>query len=350
MPSLSHLIPGRVALITGITGQDGGYLADLLLSKGYVVHGVARQASQFDRERLTGGHESSQLRLHDIDLRERGGFAGLLAATEPDDIYHLAGQSHVPTSLERPAETMALNADATRQLLEAISHSPRREEIRLFHAASAQIFANAHGKLLDEQSPLGADNPYAASKLAAYEIVQTFRSVHGIHASNGILFNHESPYRGPGFVTRKISIAAAAWACGKRDVLRLGNLDARRDWGHARDFVEAMWLMLQQPEPDDYVIATGQSHSVRTFVTLAYRVIGLELRWLGEGVNECGYDAVTGALVVAVDQGFFRPQDQGELIGDPGKSRRHFGWQARSNLADIADEMVRLDLARLSAV
>lgn len=350
MPANSHPDCGQVALITGITGQDGAYLADLLLAKGYVVHGVARQASRFDRARLRGKDALSRLQLHDFDIGEGADFTGLLARLRPDEIYHLAGQSHVPTSLQKPEETMALNAGATRHLLEAIALSPRADHVRLFHAASAQIFADAHGKLFDEQSPIRADNPYAASKLAAYEAVRQFRDMQGLHVSNGILFNHESPYRGPGFVTRKITMAAAAWANGARDVLRLGNLDTRRDWGHARDFVEAMWLMLQQPQPDDYVIATGVSHSVREFVELAFRETGRVLAWTGEGVHEVGRDAVSGEVVVRIDPVFFRPMDLKSTLGDASKARQKLGWQNHLGFEALVAEMVAADIDRLSLI
>lgn len=334
----------RVALVTGVTGQDGGYLVELLLAKGYQVHGVSRHASGFDFSRLSPASVRGHLRLHDLDICGSD-FIQLMRAIEPDEIYHLASQSHVPTSLENPLATFQVNVEATQALLQALHALPRAAAIRLFNAASAQIFGASADGLVDEASPKRADNPYAASKLAAYEAVVEARR-RGLFAANGLLFNHESPYRGAGFVTRKISQAVARRSRGEPTLLRLGALDVRRDWSHARDIVEGMWRILQQPAPDDFILASGVSHSVRDFVECAFGLIGARIVWEGSGPDETGHDAASGEVLVSIDPAFYRPREAAIICGNSAKAQRILGWRSSYPFEKLVEDMVSFDIAQ----
>src|ERR1700716_2630311 len=303
---------GRVAFITGVTGQDGAYLAELLLSKGYVVHGVKRRSSSFNTGRVdhlyVDSHESGvRFFLHHGDMTDATNLIRIVQDTQPHEIYNLAAQSHVHVSFETPEYTANADALGTLRLLEAIRILRMEKQVRFYQASTSELYGKVQEVPQRETTPFYPRSPYAAAKLYAYWIAVNYREAYGIHASNGILFNHESPIRGETFVTRKVTRAVAAIERGLADRLYLGNLDSRRDWGHARDYVEGMWLMVQQPTPDDYVLATGETHSVREFVEKAFAEVGQSMVWKGTGVSEIGSDAKTGKLVVEVDPRFFRP-------------------------------------------
>ncbi|HCX67955.1 GDP-mannose 4,6-dehydratase [Parvibaculum sp.] len=336
----------RAALVTGITGQDGAYLADLLLGKGYEVHGLARDVSGFDFGRLSqSAQREGRIHLHGCDLTDYAMFRNLVAEIRPGEIYNLAAQSHVPTSIAEPQVTSEINAKAPIRLMEAILDLGLDGHTRLFLAASSEIFGEAGGQILSEDSVMAPRNPYALSKYHSYVASQKFRKERGLFVVNGILFNHESPYRSPAFVTRKITLAVASTG-NSAEPLRLGNLDARRDWGHARDYVEGMWLSLQRDVPDDYVFATGENHSVREFVELAFEATGRRVRWEGAGKDEIGFDADSGVRLVEVDPAFFRPSDIGATVGDSSKARAELNWQPRTNFAELVREMLVSDMAR----
>ncbi|WP_041535936.1 GDP-mannose 4,6-dehydratase [Parvibaculum lavamentivorans] len=339
-----------VALITGITGQDGGYLAELLLGKGYIVHGLARAPARLDRARFSRfGELRGRLHLHVCDLRDGDTLENVLRVVRPNEIYNLAAQTHVQTSLEDPAYTTDVNAAGTVRLLEILVKLGHERHSRFFQACSSEIFGDARGVPQNEKTPLHPLNPYAASKRAAFEAAVHFRNATGVFASNGILFNHESPYRSPSFVTRKISLAVAASQRGEKTPLSLGNLDARRDWGHAGDYVRAMWLMLQREKPDDFVLATGETHSVREFVELAFGVIGSRIIWEGSGVRERGVDAASGQVLVEIDPAFFRAADAGMTLGDASKARAELGWRPEVGFENLVREMVMADIERMAA-
>lgn len=350
---LSPVLPLRefsrppVALITGITGQDGGYLAEWLLARGYIVHGMARDLSRLSRERFSGFPDvNRRLVLHGCDLTVGDQVDRLLKETMPDEIYNLAAQTHIQTSFDDPAYTTDVNATGVMRLLNAVIRIDPDRRMRFYQASSSEMFGDARGSVQNEETLLHPLNPYAVSKHAAFEATVNFREAYGLHASNGILFNHESPYRPPGFVTRKIARAVAAWHVGKGECLSLGNLDTRRDWGHAADYVRGMWLMLQQPQPGDYVLATGENHSVREFVEYAFREIGREVIWRGSGLDEEGFDAKTGDRLVAIDPKFFRPKDVRVTLGDASKARRLLGWTAQVSFTELVREMVEADIVR----
>lgn len=331
----------KTALITGVTGQDGAVLARFLLERGYVVHGMRPYAATDDRERLRDGpldHPAFHLRTG--DLTDGGNLFRLIRSVMPDEIYNLAAQSHVGVSFDQPEYTANVNALGTLRLLEAIRTLDLTTKVRFYQASSSEMFGNAPAPQ-NEETPFAPCSPYAAAKLYAYWTVRGYRDAYGIHASNGILFNHESPLRGQEFVTRKIARAAAALASGvQSDPLMLGNLDAKRDWGHARDYVEGMWMMLQQPIPGDYVLATGEAHTVREFVDAAFAESGLSIRWTGQGLDEQGVCMRTGRILVAVDPQFFRPNEIHCLIGDPAKVRSALGWIPKTGFNDLVRDMV----------
>ena len=337
-----------VALITGITGQDGGYLAAFLLEKGYVVHGLSRDVSRLDRSRFSRVADLNQrLHLHSCDMVDAVGLSRLLEAVRADEVYNLAAQTHIQTSFDDPAYTTDVNATGAVRLLDALVKVDPLRQTRFYQASSSEMFGDAKGCVQNEDTPLHPLSPYAVSKHAAFEATVNFREAFGVHASNGILFNHESPWRGLNFVTRKISRAVAARHAGNQAPLKLGNLDTRRDWGHARDYVEGMWLMLQQDEPGDYVLATGEHHSVREFVELAFSEINRSIVWEGVGVAEIGFDSVTGEHLVEIDPSFFRPTDISITIGDASRARNKLGWHRRTSFPDLVREMVATDIARL---
>jgi len=339
----------RVALITGITGQDGAYLARLLLDKGYVVHGVKRRSSSFNTGRIDDLYqdphiESARLFLHYGDLTDSTNLIRIVQETKPAEIYNLAAQSHVQVSFETPEYTANSDALGTLRLLEAIRILGMEKTTRFYQASTSELYGLVQETPQSERTPFYPRSPYAAAKLYAYWITVNYREAYKMHASNGILFNHEGPTRGETFVTRKITRAVAAIELGLQDTLYLGNLDAQRDWGHARDYVEGMWRILQQDEPDDYVLATGETHSVREFVELAFAETGHKIAWKGEGVDEQGIDASSGKVLVRIDPRYFRPTEVEVLLGDPRKAHEKLGWSHTTTFRELVAEMVASDL------
>ena len=341
-----------VALLTGVTGQDGAYLAELLLAKGYVVHGIKRRSSSFNTARIDhlykDPHEpDGRFFLHHGDLTDAASLVQLVARTEPAEIYNLGAESHVGVSFDLPHYTADVNALGTLRLLEALRTLEAERSVRFYQASTSELYGNAPSAPQDETTPFAPRSPYAAAKLYAYWITVNYREAYGMHASNGILFNHESPLRGETFVTRKITRAVAAVAVGRAQKVYLGNLDARRDWGHARDHVEGMWRIATHAVPGDYVLATGEAHSVREFAEAAFAEIGVELAWEGEGAAERGRDARSGTVRVEVDPRYYRPTDVDLLVGDASRAHRVLGWRATTSFASLVSEMVRADLALL---
>ena len=338
----------RVALITGITGQDGAYLAEFLLNKGYVVHGIKRRTSLFNTDRIDhlyrDRHESNvSFFLHHGDMTDSSSLIRIIQQTQPDEIYNLAAQSHVAVSFEEPEYTANSDALGTLRVLEAIRILGLEKKTRFYQASTSELYGLVQETPQRETTPFYPRSPYAVAKLYAYWITVNYREAYGIYACNGILFNHESPVRGETFVTRKITRALARIKLGLQDRLYLGNLDAKRDWGHAKDYVEMQWLMLQQSIPEDFVIATGVQYSVRDFVNVAARELGLDVRWEGNGVDEKGYDA-SGKCIVAVDPRYFRPTEVESLLGDPSKAKQLLGWVPRTSFAELVAEMAQEDL------
>ena len=341
-----------IALVTGVTGQDGSYLAELLLSKGYVVHGVKRRASQFNTQRVDHIYEdphaaAGRFFLHYGDLTDATNLIRIIQEAQPTEIYNLGAQSHVAVSFESPEYTANSDAVGALRLLEALRILGLGKTCRFYQASTSELYGKAQAAPQDENTPFYPRSPYAVAKLYAYWIVRNYREAYGAHASNGILFNHESPRRGETFVTRKITRAAAAIALGHQDCLFLGNLEARRDWGHARDYVEGMWRILQQPQADDYVLATGKTHTVREFASLAFDEAGVPLEWRGSGVDEEGVCARTGRVRVRIDPRYFRPTEVDVLVGNPAKAEAKLGWRATVTMEELCREMVRADLAAL---
>lgn len=344
----------KTALVTGATGQDGAYLCELLLSKNYVVHGVKRRSSSFNTGRVDHIYqdpheEDPSFFLHYGDLTDSTNLIRIVQQVQPDEIYNLAAQSHVQVSFETPEYTANADAIGTLRLLEAIRILGLSSKTRFYQASTSELYGKVHQVPQNELTPFYPRSPYAAAKLYAYWIVVNYREAYGIHASNGILFNHESPLRGETFVTRKISRAVAAIVKGFQDTIYLGNLDAKRDWGHAREYVRGMWLMLQQPEPDDYVLATGEATTVRDFVTEAFRVAGIKVGWRGSGIDELGYCAETGRVLVKVDPRYFRPTEVDLLIGDAKKARDRLQWTHETSWMELCSEMVHQDLKTIEA-
>jgi len=338
----------KVALITGVTGQDGAYLAAFLVAKGYVVHGVKRRSSSFNTGRVdhlyVDSHETGvRFFLHHGDLTDATNMIRLVQETQPTEIYNLAAQSHVQVSFETPEYTANADALGTLRLLEAIRILKMERSTRFYQASTSELYGNAKPPQ-SETTPFQPRSPYAAAKLYGYWITVNYREAYGMHASNGILFNHESPTRGETFVTRKITRAVAAIHQGYQSRLYLGNLDSKRDWGHARDYVEAMWMMLQQDKPEDYVIATGETHTVREFVELAFGEVGRQIAWRGAGTQEQGVDAKTGQVLVSIDPRYFRPTEVDYLHGDPAKARSKLGWKHKVSFRELVAEMVVDDL------
>ncbi|MER8699586.1 GDP-mannose 4,6-dehydratase [Mesorhizobium sp. M0340] len=339
----------KVALVTGITGQDGAYLTRLLLEKGYIVHGIKRRSSSFNTGRIEDIYQDPhdpdpRLILHYGDLTDATNLIRVVQESQPDEIYNLAAQSHVQVSFETPEYTANADGIGTLRLLEAIRLLGLKDKTRFYQASTSELYGLVQSVPQNETTPFYPRSPYAAAKLYAYWIVVNYREAYGIHASNGILFNHESPLRGETFVTRKITRAAAAIYLGKQDKLYLGNLDAQRDWGHAREYVRGMWMMMQQDQPDDYVLATGKTTPVRQFVEWVFEDVGVELEWRGEGVDEKGYDVETGRCLVQVDPRYFRPTEVDLLLGDATKAKEKLGWVHETSVRELAAEMVREDL------
>jgi GDPmannose 4,6-dehydratase len=342
--------PQKIALITGVTGQDGAYLAEFLLAKGYIVHGIKRRSSSFNTGRVDhlyrDPHEKGvSFSLHFGDVTDATNLIRIVQETQPDEIYNLAAQSHVQVSFETPEYTANSDAVGTLRLLEAIRILGREKQTRFYQASTSELYGKVQEIPQRETTPFYPRSPYAAAKLYAYWITVNYREAYGMHASNGILFNHESPIRGETFVTRKITRAVAAIELGLQDRLFLGNLNAKRDWGHARDYVEGMWLIVQQDQPDDYVLATGETHSVREFVEKAFAQVGRSIEWQGSGVDEKGIDRSSGKVLIEIDPRYFRPTEVDLLIGDPTKARTKLGWQHRTGFEELVREMVDADLA-----
>jgi GDPmannose 4,6-dehydratase len=340
----------KVALITGVTGQDGAYLARLLVEKGYVVHGVKRRSSSFNTERIDGiyidPHETgARFFLHYGDLTDSTNLIRLVQETKPTEVYNLAAQSHVQVSFETPEYTGNADGLGTLRLLEAIRILGMDKTVRFYQASTSELYGKAQEVPQKETTPFYPRSPYAAAKLYAYWITVNYREAYGMFASNGILFNHEGPTRGETFVTRKITRAVAGIERGLQDTVYLGNLDSKRDWGHARDYVEGMWRILQHSEPDDFVLATGETHTVREFVELAFAEVGRTIRWEGVGVDEVGYDAASGQALVRIDPRYFRPTEVDLLIGDASKAKAKLGWTHTTGFAALVAEMVKADLA-----
>lgn len=344
---------GKTALITGVTGQDGAYLARLLLAKGYRVHGIKRRSSSFNTGRIDDIYQDPHVpepnfTLHYGDLTDGTNLIRVVQEVQPDEIYNLGAQSHVQVSFETPEYTANSDALGTLRLLEAIRILKLEDKTRFYQASTSELYGLVQQVPQRESTPFYPRSPYAAAKLYAYWITVNYREAYGLHASNGILFNHESPLRGETFVTRKITRAAAAIALGKQDALYLGNLDAQRDWGHAREYVEGMWRMVQQDKGDDYVLATGVTTTVRQFVEWAFADAGIALEWRGEGAGEQGFCSATGAPRIAVDPRYFRPTEVDLLIGDASKAREVLGWEPKISVRELAREMVEADLAALA--
>jgi len=342
----------KVALITGATGQDGAYLADLLLGKGYFVHGIKRRSSSFNTGRVDhlyrDQHDQDvRFRLHYGDLTDATNLIRVIQEVQPTEIYNLGAQSHVNVSFETPEYTANADAIGTLRLLEAIRILGREKKTRFYQASTSELYGKVQETPQKETTPFYPRSPYAVAKLYAHWITVNYREAYGIHASNGILFNHESPIRGETFVTRKITRAVAAIELGLQSTLFLGNLNAKRDWGHARDYVEGMWLILQQDEPDDYVLATGEAHSIRQFVEKAFAHVGRMIVWKGAGVEEKGVDQGSGRVLVEVDPRYFRPTEVDHLIGDPLKAHNRLGWHHRVTFDELVREMVDGDLATM---
>ncbi|WP_353204025.1 GDP-mannose 4,6-dehydratase [Sphingomonas sp.] len=339
----------KTALITGITGQDGAYLAELLLAKGYEVHGLKRRSSSFNTGRIDhiyqDPHEiGARLHLHYGDMTDSMNVTRIVQETQPDEIYNLAAMSHVAVSFETPEYTANADGIGTLRLLEAVRLLGMVDKTRIYQASTSELYGLVQEVPQSETTPFYPRSPYAAAKMYAYWITVNYREAYGMHASNGILFNHESPRRGETFVTRKITRAVAAIHLGLQETLYLGNLDAKRDWGHARDYVEGMWRIVQQPHGDDFVLATGVTQTVRSFVELAFAEVDVTIDWSGTGVDEVGVCAKTGKTLVKVDPRYFRPTEVDLLIGNPAKAKRLLGWEATTTLAELCAEMVREDL------
>lgn len=342
----------KTALIAGVTGQDGAYLAEYLLGKGYIVHGIKRRSSSFNTGRIDplyhDPHEQGvSFYLHYGDVTDATNLIRIVQETKPDEIYNLAAQSHVRVSFETPEYTANADALGTLRLLEAIRILGLEQSTRYYQASTSELFGKAQQVPQSEQTPFYPRSPYAVAKLYAYWITVNYREAYALHASNGILFNHESPIRGETFVTRKITRAAAAIEQGLQDRVFLGNLDAKRDWGHARDYVEGMWLILQQDHPDDFVLCTGEAHSVREFVEKAFAQVGRHIVWRGQGVDEKGIDQKTGRILVEVDARYFRPTEADVLIGSPAKAHAKLGWKHRTSFDMLVREMVDADMTAI---
>jgi GDPmannose 4,6-dehydratase len=339
----------KTALITGITGQDGAYLAEFLLNKGYIVHGIKRRSSSFNTARIDHLYKDPHERnvnffMHYGDLTDSTNLIRIIQETQPDEIYNLAAQSHVQVSFETPEYTANSDAIGTLRLLEAIRILGLEKKTKFYQASTSELYGKVQEIPQSEKTPFYPRSPYAAAKLYAYWITINYREAYGMFACNGILFNHESPIRGETFVTRKITMAVANIKKGLQEKLYLGNLDAKRDWGFAGDYVEAMWLMMQQDEPDDYVIATGETHSVREFVELAFREVGIEIEWQGIGVDEVGVDRASGNILIEIDPRYHRPTEVDLLLGDPTKAKEKLGWNSKVGLNELVKMMVHSDL------
>lgn len=338
----------KVALITGITGQDGSYLAEFLIDKGYQVHGVIRRSSSINTHRIDHLYDHPQLTLHYGDLTDSSNLLSILNLIRPDEIYNLAAQSHVRVSFDIPEYTCDVDAIGTLRLLDAIRSANLAKKTKFYQASTSELYGGVYQESTDEKTPFYPRSPYAVAKQFAYWMVINYREAYGIYACNGILFNHESPRRGATFVTRKITRAVARIIAGQQKTLYLGNLNAKRDWGHARDYIRAMWLMLQQETPDDFVIAGGETYSVREFVEKAFAVAGINIGWRGSGVNEVGYNIVSGEEIIKIDPRYFRPTEVEHLLGNAKKAKENLGWLPEVTFDQLVEEMVKADCRLLA--
>jgi GDPmannose 4,6-dehydratase len=343
----------KKALITGITGQDGSYLAELLLEKGYEVHGMIRRASSFNRDRIEHLYKdphgkSRSLFLHYGDLTDSSNMNRMLEKIEPDEIYNLAAQSHVRVSFDVPEYTADVDAVGTLRLVDAIKETGLT--CRFYQASTSELYGKVQEVPQSEKTPFYPRSPYGVAKLYAYWIVVNYREAYGVHASNGILFNHESPRRGENFVTRKITLGAAAIKTGRQECLYMGNLDAKRDWGYAPDYVYAMWLMLQKEKPDDYVIATGETHTIREFIEKAFTILGISISWRGKNVDEVGIDAASGKTIIRIDPKYFRPTEVDLLLGDPSKAKAALAWKPSITFDQLVETMAKADYEKIKQV
>ena len=343
----------RVALITGVTGQDGSYLSEFLLDKGYEVHGIKRRASSFNTDRVDHIYHDPHFKglpfyLHYGDLTDTSNLIRIIQETQPDEIYNLAAQSHVQVSFESPEYTTDVDAMGTLRLLEAIRILGMEKKTKFYQASTSELYGKVQKTPQNEQTPFYPRSPYAAAKLYAFWITKNYREAYNMYAVNGILFNHESPRRGETFVTRKVTRAAVRIAGGQQNKLFLGNLNAKRDWGHAKDYVKGMYLMLQQEEPEDFVLATGETHTVRSFCNLAFKHVGINLEWKGEGVNERGINNETGEVIIEVDSQYFRPTEVDLLVGDPSKAKEKLGWEFEYSFDDLVKDMIQSDAEKIN--
>ena len=327
----------KVALITGITGQDGSYLAELLLEKGYEVHGIIRRSSLINTHRID--HIYDRIKLHYGDLTDSTNIVRVIQLVQPDEIYNLGAQSHVKVSFEIPEYTADVDAMGTLRILEAVRLLGMEDRVRIYQASTSELYGLVQETPQKETTPFYPRSPYGVAKLYGYWITKNYREAYGLHASSGILFNHESPRRGETFVTRKITRGLSYISTGQQDVLYLGNLNAKRDWGHAKDFVEAMWLMLQQDDADDYVIATGEQYSVRDFIEVAAPYFNMQITWRGDGLNEIGYDVFTGKEIIKIDPKYFRPAEVETLLGDASKAKQKLGWEPKISFDQLVEDM-----------
>jgi GDPmannose 4,6-dehydratase len=344
----------KIALITGITGQDGSYLAELLLNKGYKVHGIIRRSSSFNTGRIEHIYQDPQVEnrmlfLHYGDMTDSSNIASLISSIKPNEIYNLAAQSHVKVSFETSEYTSNVDALGTLRLLNAVRSANLESSCRLYQASTSELFGKVREVPQSETTPFYPRSPYAVAKQFAFWMLVNYREAYGMHLSNGILFNHESPRRGATFVTRKITRAVARIKCNLQDTLYLGNIDSKRDWGHAKDYVEAMWLILQQDIPDDYVCATGEMHTVREFVELAFSITGVEIVWQGEKENETGSCKKTGRIMVKIDPKYYRPTEVEQLLGNAAKATKKFGWKPKITFHELVEEMVLADVELVKA-
>lgn len=338
----------KKALITGITGQDGSYLAELLLEKGYDVHGIVRRASMYNRDRIEHIRAEDRMHLHYGDLTDSSNLNRLLEKIQPDEIYNLAAQSHVQVSFEVPEYTAEVDAVGTLRILDAIKDTGVNS--RFYQASTSELYGKVQEVPQTEMTPFYPRSPYGVAKLYAYWAVKNYRESYGLHASNGILFNHESPRRGENFVTRKITLGAAKIKAGMMDTLRMGNIDAQRDWGYAPDYVEMMWMMLQQDEPDDYVVATNEMHTVREFIERSFARAGFQIEWQGKDDNEKGIDKNSGKTIVEIDPKFYRPAEVEQLLGNPAKAKEKLGWEPKVKFAELVDIMTDADMKKFGVL
>ncbi|MDR2754959.1 MAG: GDP-mannose 4,6-dehydratase [Planctomycetaceae bacterium] len=344
----------KIALITGITGQDGAYLARFLLNKGYIVHGLKRRSSSFNTGRIDkiypdSSEPANRFHLHFGDMADSTGLVRVLQETQPDEVYHLAAMSHVRVSFDMPEYTGDVDALGTIRLLEAIRLLKLETKTRFYQASTSELFGGVCSELLSETSPFHPRSPYAVAKLYAYWATINYREAYHFFACNGILFNHESPFRGETFVTRKITRSVSRIKWGLQKKLLIGNLNAKRDWGHAADYVEGMWMMLQQPQPDDYILATGETRSVREFIEIAFSIADIPIVWAGTGIDEKGYNAQTGELLIEIDPHYFRPSEVDVLLGDARKARQKLGWLPKHSFTELVQDMMQCDLNNAQA-